>query len=115
MRCGMAFGLVVLLAGCGVNPDDSRALWGSVQKSFGGGTNTQALSVSVDLEVDCLKGGEADISVVLDVDDDSPLFDLTALFGYDIGYDDCQPDDNTLNGDLHYAASLVADETDEGG
>jgi hypothetical protein len=116
MRRLMVLVVMVPALGCGVSPQDTRAMWSSVQKTLGArGANTQALSVSVGLEMDCAKGGTADVTVNLNIDDDSPLFDLAALFGYEIEYEACQPDVNTLDGDLKYAASLVADRTDDGG
>ena len=107
--------MVVLgLVGCGVSPEDTKRVWGSVQKSLGksgGGTRQQALSVGVDFDVDCARGGSAHMVAKLLIDDQA--IDATnALFGYDVAYDACEPDDDILDGDLHYAAALQAAATD---
>jgi hypothetical protein len=124
--------VAVALTGCGVSEQDSKKLWSSIEASLGhsaGGTKQQALSVGINFDVDCANGGTASLDASLDVGgtdtgaardgavgvDPNPtpgVNTLNALFGYDVAYDRCQPDDNTLNGDLKYEAELVATSTD---
>ncbi len=104
-------------AGCGVDDAGTQRLWGSVQRSLGRtgspGSQSQALTASFDFDVDCAKSGTASLTAKLDVDD-SLVNTVNALFGYDVRYDACQPDDNTLDGELHYAAAVDAGSSDTG-
>ncbi len=103
------------LAACGVNPADSGKVWRSVTRTLGADSgNQQALSASFTFEVDCENGGEAELEALFDLDDETAGH-LAAVFGYQIRYDECQPDDNTLDGELNYDATVVADHTDNGG
>lgn len=103
------------LAACGVNPADSGKVWRSVTRSLGATSgDQQALTASFSFDVDCENGGEAELEAALNIDDETDGH-LLALFGYQIRYDACQPDDNTLDGELDYHATVVADETDNGG
>jgi hypothetical protein len=103
-----------LATGCGTNPVDSKKVWRSVQRSLGAGDTTQALSASFTFEVDCERGGGAELTAGLDIDD-TITNALSGIFGYEIRYDECQPDENTLDGELDYRAALLADATDTGG
>lgn len=104
-----------LLAGCGVSPTDSKKVWGSVSRSLGAVSGTeQALTASFSFDVDCPRGGEAEVDAALNLDDETEGH-LLGLFGYEIRYQACQPDDNVLDGQLDYNATLVADRTDTGG
>ena len=103
------------LAACGVNPAASGKVWRSVTRSLGATSgDQQALTASFSFDGDCENGGEAELQAELNIDDETDGH-LLALFGYQIRYDACQPDDNTLDGELDYHATVVADETDNGG
>lgn len=107
--------VVSSLAACGVNPADSSKVWRSVTRSLGAGSaDEQALTASFSFDVDCENGGEAEFDAALNVDDETEGH-LLALFGYQIRYQACQPDDNTLDGQLDYTATVVGDETESGG
>ncbi|MBI1946511.1 MAG: hypothetical protein HYS27_12490 [Deltaproteobacteria bacterium] len=104
-----------MLAACGVNPADSGKVWRSVTRTLGADrANEQALTASFSFDVDCENGGEAEMEAALNIDDETEGH-LAALFGWQIRYDACQPDDNTLDGQLDYDAIMVADETEQGG
>lgn len=104
-----------LLANCGVSPADSKKVWSSVSRSLGAVSgNEQALTASFSFDVDCPRGGEAEVEAALDLDDETDNH-LLGLFGYEIRYQACQPDDNVLDGQLDYNATLTADHTDTGG
>src|SRR4051794_19693141 len=95
--------VVVGGAGCGVSPEQSKKLWTSIESSLGhpsGSTRQQALSVGLDFNVDCAEGGTASLKANLDVTGSNTGVDsaLNALFGYDVTYERCQPDENTLDG-----------------
>lgn len=103
------------LAACGVNPADSGKVWRSVTRTLQpASADEQALTASFTFDVDCRNGGEAEFDAALDLDDETDGH-LLALFGYQIRYQACQPDENTLDGQLDYSATVVADETDSGG
>jgi hypothetical protein len=122
--------VAVALSACGVSEQDSKKLWSSIESSLGhgsGATKQQALSVGINFDLDCANGGTASLDAGLDVTQDNAARDgalgstgsdtgntdtLNALFGYDVTYDRCRPDDNTLDGDLKYEATLVATSTD---
>ena len=108
---------VVGLSGCGVGPDDSKKLWRSIESSLGhntaAGSRQQALSVGIDFDVDCADGGTASLNANLDVTTPAENA-VNALFGYDVQYERCKPDENTLDGELRYGAVLVAGATDTG-
>lgn len=107
--------VLATLAACGVNPADSGKVWRSVTRTLDAGAgNEQALTASFSFEVDCRYGGEAELDAALNIDDETDGH-LLALFGWEIRYDACQPDDNTLDGQLDYTATVVADETENGG
>lgn len=114
-RLAVISAALAALAACGVNPADSGKVWRSVTRTLGAGpAGEQALTASFSFDVDCRYGGEAEIDAALDVNDETDGH-LLALFGYQIRYDACQPDDNTLDGQLDYTATVVADETSNGG
>ncbi|HEY4222653.1 MAG TPA: hypothetical protein VGO62_14960, partial [Myxococcota bacterium] len=103
---------LALSAGCGVDEANSAKVWNSIQsslgKSAGGNSKSQALTVTSDggFRVDCRESGSAELTTKLDVNttDDT----ANVLFGYEVDYNACKPDENTLDGSFTYAASLVA-------
>ena len=103
--------LALGLLGCGVSPEDSKKLWKSVQGSLG--HTGQALTATFTFDASCANGGNAAMAAKLDVNDDV-VNATNAVFGYDITYERCQPDENTLDGTLHYAAAIETASSDTG-
>src|SRR5690349_20863784 len=87
------------LAGCGVDDQHTQLMWRSIQSSLGKASgHQQALtaSASFDFSVECEQSGDADLTSRVEV---TTPFDnaVNVLFGYDVTYNECQPDENTLD------------------
>jgi hypothetical protein len=106
--------VLVLSSACGMSPEDSRATWGSVKNAMGGGSG-QALSITFDTEVDCEVSGELELAAHLDIGEDATAYAENAdvAFGYEIEFRSCRPDENTLDGQLEYAALVSTDVTED--
>lgn len=106
--------LLLLSSACGMSPEDSRATWGSVKNALGGDQG-QALSITFDAEVDCQVSGELELATRLAIGDDAAEYAEGAdvAFGYEIEFRACRPDENTLDGNLEYAALVSTDVTED--
>jgi hypothetical protein len=106
--------LVAFSSGCGVDDQHTQLMWRSIQSSLGKTQgHGQALTASFDFSIECEESGDADLTARVDVT--SPLeHAVNVLFGYDVTYNECRPDENTLDGELHYAAVVDAGASDAG-
>ena len=95
--CGFVFG-----TGCGMSPEDSRKLWRHVDGALGK-SQGQALTADVDLDADCSDGGTVSFNGSLDTPDDATS---GSTFEYEVTFNACAGDDETLNGNLKYSSTL---------
>jgi hypothetical protein len=115
MRKALVIGLLSSVApalvGCAqMSERDARATFASVESALHGGSHDrgQALSVDVDFDLDCRYGGELQFRGALDTDDKQEgAFDAT--FEYDVTFDECENDENTVDGNVQYASMFGAD------
>lgn len=98
------------LAACGgLSAEDARAFWGSVEGSLqsgAGNSASQPLSVNVDVDANCRYGGEMTFDGALNVEEDGAPGTFGSTFAYEVSYDACQHDENTLDGVVQYASEL---------
>ncbi len=107
------FILAAASSGCGMGQEDARATWSSVKSSLA--SDGQALNISFDAdEVPCENGGSLalELNLAIGEGEEGVPEGAAASFGYDITYDECQPDENTLDGNLEYAAVVTTESSD---
>ncbi len=105
-----------LANGCGpMSADDARAAWSSVGRSIDPSSGReQALSVNFDTDtsLDCLRSGR--MKVEANVDAAAEDGDLQLAFDLGLQYFACQPDEDTIDGNLDYVAAFSSTGSDVG-
>jgi hypothetical protein len=105
------------LTGCpSMSEEDAQATWASIGKSLNNddGPREQALSIDIAASAtfDCRRSGDMDVASNLEADAGDG--DLAVAFDYDINYNECRPDDETLDGDLAYRLAFSSVDVEDG-
>ena len=99
------------VSGCQLNQEDSREVWGTVSNKLGTPSG-QALTASNTLTLtrDCEDGGEMTFDGSFEADTESEdvgdELSLSAAFEYNVTFEGCQEDGDTIDGVLVYSSTL---------
>lgn len=116
MQCRPLYAVLVaivpLAIGCQpLDQQDARAMFGSIESGLAGGqAGGQALSIDAEFDVECRYGGSA----LFDGSFDADAVDGAAVaqFAYEVTFDKCANDDNTIDGIVNYVSRLGAEVSD---